>query len=184
MNMYLQLFLAYMKVGAVTFGGGYAMLPILKRELVDRRGWVTEADLIDCYAIGQCTPGVIAVNAATLIGHQKKGVLGAVCATVGVVFVPVLIIMSIATVLQKFSENVYVQHALAGMSVAIAAIIAVTVVKLIKKTCIDIPTAIIGLTVLALSVVFDLPTVLMVISAAIAGVVISNIKARKKGGNK
>ena len=70
--MYLQLFLAYAKVGAVTFGGGYAMLPVLKRELVDRRNWVSEDDLVDCYAIGQCTPGVIAVNAATLIGYQKK----------------------------------------------------------------------------------------------------------------
>ncbi|MBE6678658.1 MAG: chromate transporter [Ruminococcaceae bacterium] len=181
MNMYLQLFLAYMKVGAVTFGGGYAMLPILKRELVDRRNWVTEADLIDCYAIGQCTPGVIAVNAATLIGYQKKGVLGAVCATVGVVFVPVLIIISIATVLQQFSENEYVQHALAGMSVAICAIIAVTVAKLIKKTCKDIPTVIIALSVLVLSY-FGLHIILIVLAAAITGIVVCNVKARRKGG--
>ncbi len=181
MNMYLQLFLAYMKVGAVTFGGGYAMLPILKRELVDRRNWVTEADLIDCYAIGQCTPGVIAVNAATLIGYQKKGVLGAVCATVGVVFVPVLLIISIATVLQQFSENENVQHALAGMSVAICAIIAVTVAKLIKKTCRDIPTVIIALSVLVLSYL-GLHIVLTVLAAAITGIVVCNVKARKKGG--
>ncbi len=184
MNMYLQLFLAYMKIGAVTFGGGYAMLPILKRELVDKRSWVTEQDLIDCYAIGQCTPGVIAVNAATLIGYQKKGVLGSVCATVGVIFVPMLIIISIATALQAFSDNVYVKHALAGMSVAICAVIAVTVAKLAKKTCTDIPTVIIAVTVLLLSVLFDIPTILAVICAAVAGIVISNIKnsAKNKGG--
>ena len=181
--MCLQLFLAYMKIGAVTFGGGYAMLPILKRELVDRRNWISEDDLIDCYAIGQCTPGVIAVNAATLVGYQKKGIWGAICATLGVVFVPVLVIMSIATVLQQFSENVYVQHALAGMSVAICAIISITVAKLIKKTCIDIPAVIIALVVFALS--FYLPTVPLVVAAAFAGIIISNIKEyTKKGGNK
>lgn len=179
--MYLQLFLTYMKIGAVTFGGGYAMLPILKRELVDRKAWVTEADLIDCYAIGQCTPGVIAVNAATLIGYQKKGALGAICATVGIVFIPVLIIISIATVIQQFSENKYVQHALAGMSVAICAIIVVTVAKLIKKTCKDIPTVIIALSALVLSY-FGVHIVLVVLAAAITGLIICNVKKRKKGG--
>lgn len=184
MNMYLSLFLAYAKVGAVTFGGGYAMLPILKRELVDRRSWISESDLIDCYAIGQCTPGVIAVNAATLVGYQKKGILGAICATVGVIFVPMLIIMSIATVLQTFAENRYVQHALAGMSVAICAVIAVTVAKLIKKTCIDIPTIAIAVVVLGLSLAFDLPTVLMVVCAGLTGIIITNVKksSAKKGG--
>ncbi len=186
MNMYLQLFLTYAKIGGVTFGGGYAMLPILKRELVDRKNWISESDLIDCYAIGQCTPGVIAVNAATLIGYQKKGVLGAVCATVGVVFFPVLIIMSIATVLKQFSENVYVQHALAGMSVAICAVIAVTVANLINKTCKDIPAVVIALCVFALSVFLDAPTVLVVVCAGVAGVIIKNVQKAinsKKGGN-
>lgn len=182
--MCLQLFLAYAKIGAITFGGGYAMLPILKRELVDKRGWVSEDDLVDCYAIGQCTPGVIAVNAATLIGYQKKGVLGAVSATVGVVFFPVLIIMSIATLLQQFADNVYVQHALAGMSVAICALITVTVAKLIKKTCKDVPTVTIALGVFALCILLDIPTVLVVVAAALTGIIIQNIKAHssKKGG--
>lgn len=186
MNMYLQLFLAYAKIGAITFGGGYAMLPILKRELVDRRAWVSEDDLVDCYAIGQCTPGVIAVNAATLIGYQKKGVLGAVCATVGVVFFPVLIIMSIATLLQQFASNEYVQHALAGMSVAICALITITVAKLIKKTCKDIPTVLIALVVFAFCVFVNVPTVLVVVLAAVAGIVIQNVRAVKvkKGGKK
>lgn len=178
-NIYLQLFLAYAKIGAVTFGGGYAMLPIIKREVVDKRGWSTEQDVIDSYAIGQCTPGVIAVNSATLVGYQKGGVLGAVCATVGVVSVPILIIISIASVIEAYAENVYVQHALAGMSVAICAIIAVTVAKLIKKSCKDIPTIAIAAIVLALSLAFDLSTVLLVVCAALAGVVINGIKSAK-----
>lgn len=179
--MCLQLFLAYAKIGAVTFGGGYAMLPILKRELVDKKGWTTEQDLIDCYAIGQCTPGIIAVNSATLIGYQKKGTLGAICATLGVICVPMLIIISIASVIEAFAENKYVQRALAGMSVAICAVIAVTVAKLIKKACKDVPTILIGVAVLLLSLFFDLPTVVLVLSAAVVGLIINGIKTTKTG---
>lgn len=180
MNMYLQLFLTYAKIGAITFGGGYAMLPILKRELVQKKGWVTEDDLIDCYAIGQCTPGVIAVNAATLIGYQKKGFWGAFCATTGVVTPPVLIIISVASIISAFSSNIYVQHALRGMNVAICAVIALTVLGLIKKTWKDLYCIIIGLVVFALTVAFDIPTVLAVLGAAVVGVVICNIKKDKQ----
>lgn len=173
----------------MTFGGGYAMLPILKREMVDRKRWITEDDLIDCYAIGQCTPGVIAVNASTLIGYQKKGVFGAICATAGIITPPIFIIICVASVIQMFSENVYVRHALAGMNVAICAVIAVTVFGLLKKTWKDLTSVIIGLSVFALTVAFGLPTVLAVIAAGAAGVIISSVKkcrARKgenNGGN-
>lgn len=184
MNMLLDLFLTYAKIGAMTFGGGYAMLPILKREIVERKKWVTEADIIDCYAIGQCTPGVIAVNAATLIGYQKKGVVGSLCATLGVITPPMLIIMSIATVLQAFSENVYVQHALAGMNVAICAVIALTVFNLMKKTWKDIPSVVIGLSVLGLTLALGVPTVVVVVCTAAVGIVLSTLKNRKKGGDK
>lgn len=179
MNMYLQLFLTYAKIGAITFGGGYAMLPILKRELVEKKGWVTEDDLIDCYAIGQCTPGVIAVNAATLIGYQKKGFWGSLCATTGVVTPPILIIISIASIIQAFSDNIYVQHALAGMNVAICAVIALTVFGLIKKTWKDLVCVFIGLSVFACTIAFDVPTVVAVLSAAIVGIVVFNIKKDK-----
>lgn len=177
--MYLDLFLTYAKVGAMTFGGGYAMLPILKREMVDRKGWVTEDDLIDCYAIGQCTPGVIAVNAATLIGYKKKGFLGALCATVGVITPPILIIICVASVIQAYSGNIYVKHALAGMNAAICAVIALTVFGLLKKTWKDPASVVIGLAVFALTMAFDIPTVLTVVAAAVVGVVISKVKKRR-----
>ena len=183
--MCLDLFLTYAKIGAMTFGGGYAMLPILKREIVERKKWVSEADIIDCYAIGQCTPGVIAVNAATLVGYQKKGVLGSLSATLGVITPPMLIIMSIATILQAFSQNVYVQHALAGMNVAICAVIALTVFNLMKKTWKDIPSVVIGLLVLGATLAFGIPTVVVVVCAAVAGLIISMVKKKKdvtKGG--
>lgn len=179
MNMCLDLFLTYAKVGAMTFGGGYAMLPILKREMVDRKGWITEDDLIDCYAIGQCTPGVIAVNAATLIGYQQKGIWGSVCATVGVITPPILIIVCIASIIEAFSSNIYVQHALAGMNVAICAVIALTVFGLLKKTWKDIASVVIGLCVVALTLIFDIPTILAVLLAAVAGIAICNIRKSK-----
>ncbi len=179
MNLCLDLFLTYAKVGAMTFGGGYAMLPILKREMVDNKKWIAEEELIDCYAIGQCTPGVIAVNAATLIGYRKKGILGSICATVGVITPPICIIIAIASLLTAFNDNVYVQHALAGMNVAICAVIAVTVAKLIKKTWIDIATVCIGIAVFIASVVFtDFPTVAFVAIAAACGIVISTVRAK------
>ncbi len=188
MNMLLDLFLTYAKIGAMTFGGGYAMLPILKREIVERKKWVTEADIIDCYAIGQCTPGVIAVNAATLVGYQKKGFLGGLVATLGVITPPMLIIMSIATVLQTFSENEYVKHALAGMNVAICAVIALTIFNLVKKTWKNIPSVVIGLVVLGVTLAFDIPTVIIVVVAAAVGIVVFNVKNKRakdgKGGKR
>ena len=181
MNLCLDLFLTYAKVGAMTFGGGYAMLPILKREMVDKKGWITEEELIDCYAVGQCTPGVIAVNAATLIGYRKKGVLGSICATVGVVTPPICIIILVASILTAFQDNQYVQHAFAGMNVAICAVIAVTVANLIKKTWIDKTTVCIGIAVFTASVIFpNVTTVVFVLIAALVGIIIQNLRDKKK----
>ena len=92
MKKYWELFVSFFKVGLLTFGGGYAMLPMLQREVVEKRGWITEEQILDCYAIGQCTPGVIAVNTATYVGMLQAGPLGAACATLGVIFPSLLII--------------------------------------------------------------------------------------------
>ena len=105
MNIYADLFLTFAKIGVCTFGGGYAMLPILQRELVEKRGWATEEELSDYFAIGQCTPGIIAVNTATFVGHSRKGAAGGVVATLGLVFPCLVIIMLIAAFLQNFAEQ-------------------------------------------------------------------------------
>ena len=112
MNIYLDLFLTFAKIGVCTFGGGYAMLPILQREVVEKKGWATEEELTDYFAIGQCTPGIIAVNTATFIGHKYKGVLGGILATLGVVFPSLIIINIIAAFLKNFAEYPVVAHAL------------------------------------------------------------------------
>ena len=151
MNLYLDLFLTFAKVGVCTFGGGYAMLPILQREIVEKRSWATEEELTDYFAIGQCTPGVIAVNTATFVGQKQKGNLGGVIATLGVVFPSLIIITVIAACLREFATYAVVRHALAGINAAVVALIAVSVVKLGKSTLKNAPSLCIFLGVLILS---------------------------------
>lgn len=133
MRRLLELFVAFFKIGLFTFGGGYAMLPMLQKEVVDKHKWATEEELLDYYAIGQCTPGVIAVNTATFVGTSQKGALGGAVATLAVVCPSLIIITLISTVLQNFAQYTAVQHALAGIRVAVAALVLSSVLKLYKK---------------------------------------------------
>ena len=134
MNIYFDLFLTFAKVGVCTFGGGYAMLPILQREVVEKKGWATDGELTDYFAVGQCTPGIIAVNTATFIGYKHKGVPGGILTTLGVVFPSLVIITAIAAFLSNFADIPVVRHALAGINAAVVALIASSVVKLGKST--------------------------------------------------
>lgn len=134
MNLYCDLFWTFSKIGVCTFGGGYAMLPILQREVVEKKGWATEEELTDYFAIGQCTPGVIAVNTATFVGHKYRGVSGGVVATLGLVFPSLIIITLIAAFLSSFADSPLVQHALGGINACVVALIAVSVLKLGKST--------------------------------------------------
>ena len=117
------MFLTFCRIGGLTFGGGYAMLPMLQREVVEKYGWATEEELMDYYAVGQCTPGIIAVNTATFIGYKRKGITGAIAATAGVVFPSLVIITVIAAFLSNIQDNLYVQHAFAGIRVAVCALV-------------------------------------------------------------
>ena len=123
MKQYVSLFFTFAKIGVCTFGGGYAMLPILQRELVDNKGWATEEELADYYAVGQCTPGVIAVNTATFVGYNRMGWLGGTVATLGVVFPCLVIIMAIAAFLSNFMHLDVVVHAFNGVRAGVVALI-------------------------------------------------------------
>lgn len=151
MNIYLDLFLTFAKVGVCTFGGGYAMLPILQREVVEKKGWATDEELTDYFAVGQCTPGIIAINTATFIGYKYRGVPGGVLATLGVVFPSLIIITAIAAFLSNFADIPVVRHALAGINAAVVALIASSVVKLGKSTLKNGAAVAIFLCVLALA---------------------------------
>ncbi len=172
MSIYLDLFLTFARIGAVTFGGGYAMLPILQRDIVEKKHWATEEELMDYYAIGQCTPGIIAVNTATFIGKKNAGIPGGVIATLGVVFPSVIIITVIAALIENFSHILWVQNAFAGIRVCVCVLILNTVIKLSKKALIDLPTVIIFAVVFLGSVFLSLSPILYVVLAAAAGIIL------------
>ena len=131
------MYAAFFRVGLFTFGGGYAMLPMLQREVVNHYGWATDEELLDCYAIGQCTPGVIAVNTATFVGYKKRGVIGGIMTTLGVITPSLIIITLVAAILRPYMDNPYVLRAFAGIRVAVSALITASVVKLGKKSLKD-----------------------------------------------
>ncbi len=151
MNIYLDLFLTFARIGVCTFGGGYAMLPIMQRELVEKKGWATEEELADYYAVGQCTPGIIAVNTATFVGSGQAGITGGVVATLGLVFPSIVIILVIAAFLANFMHLTWVAHAFNGVRAGVVALILQSVIKLCKNALIDRPTRLIYALVLALS---------------------------------
>jgi len=170
-NVFWELFWSFAKVGVMTFGGGYAMLPILQREVCEKKKWATDEEIMDYYAIGQCTPGVIAVNTATFIGNKYKGILGGIIATLGMVFPSIVIIAIIATVITSFSSLLWVQHAFAGIRVCVCVLILNATLKLWKKAIIDPLTFIIFVAVFAAAVFLDLSPVVYVIAAAFVGII-------------
>lgn len=183
MKKLLELYLLFFKLGLVNFGGGYAMLPLLQKELVDKRGWTTEEELADYYAIGQCTPGAIAVNVSTFIGYKIKGILGGIVSTLGFVSPAFFIILIIATILNQFAEYEVVQHAFAGIRVAVFVLVLSAIIKLAKKSIVDLISGIIAVVVAFLSIFTDIPLFVYVILAGLLGVFIcwsKEIKDKKK----
>lgn len=175
-----ELFWTFAKVGVMTFGGGYAMLPILQREVVEDKGWASEEELADWFAIGQCTPGIIAVNTATFAGRKVGGVLGGIVATLGIVFPSLVIISLLAGVITTFAEVAWVKNAFAGIRVCVCVLIFNAVLKLWKKAVIDKKT--LGLFVLLLlaSLLTNWSPVVFVVFAAACGIVMQVFL--KKGG--
>ena len=163
MKEIIELYLAFLRIGAVNFGGGYAMLPLLERDLVQDRGWTTTQDLTDYFAIGQCTPGLIALNVATFIGSRKKGIAGAIAATLGFITMPIIIILIIATFLQGFADLPIIQNAFAGIRVCV---------------CVFLLTALSGVLPVAI------PAAILVITSGILGVIIGGFRDRESDQKK
>jgi len=173
------LFWTFAKMGVMTFGGGMAMLPILQREVVDSKHWATEEELTDYYAIGQCTPGIIAVNTATFIGQKYGGVAGGIVATLGVVFPSLVIISLLAGLISNFADLAWVKNAFAGIQVCVCVLIFNAVVKLLKKSVVDRRTAVIFAVVLLGGLFLKLSPVWFVIGAALAGIILKNLEAKR-----
>ncbi len=132
-----NLFFTFAKVGLFTFGGGYAMFPIMKKELIENKGWISEEELLNYYAIGQCTPGIIAVNTATFVGNKLKGFWGALISTIGIIFPSIVIITIIAKFIKNYSDLWYVQSAFSGIRVVVVLLILNTIISMWEKSIKD-----------------------------------------------
>ncbi len=184
MKELFDLFRTFAKIGAFTFGGGYAMLPMIQREIVDNHNWATEEEIMDYYAVSQCTPGVIAVNTATFVGYKQKGVPGAAASTLGVVTPSIIIITIIAAFIRNFLEYEIVGHALAGINVAVAVLVITAVMGLWKKSVKNSFGIILFLAAFAFSVFTELSPIFVVAGAIISGLIYGAVNGRKAGKKK
>lgn len=181
-----DLFLTFMQVGGLTFGGGYAMLPILQREVVEKRNWATDEELTDYFAVGQCTPGIIAVNTATFMGQKQAGVLGGIVATLGIVAPSLVIISILAGFINTFAELAVIKNAFAGIRVCVCVLIFNAVCKLWKSSVKNkLALAIFAVVTLG-SLFFDLSPVFFVVVAAVLGIALEQFapaarKDKKEG---
>ncbi|MDR1205238.1 MAG: chromate transporter [Peptococcaceae bacterium] len=180
MTGYRKLFFTFAKIGLFTFGGGYAMLPMIQREVADVNGWANEQELVNYYAIGQCTPGIFAVNLSTIIGYKQRGIKGALTATLGMIFPSLVIIICVASVLGRFAEYEAVQHAMAGIRAGVAALIISTVFKLGKSAVRDGFGAAVCAVSFVLSAVFLLSPVYVVTAAALLGILREAVFFKRK----
>ena len=173
MPLLLDLFCAFFRIGLFTFGGGYAMLPLLQREIVEKKKWATEEELLDYFAVGQCTPGIIAVNTATFVGFKEKKLSGAIFATLGVVSPSLVIITVIAALLSNFAHIAAVQNAFEGIRVAVCVLILNSIVKLWKKSVVDKLTLGVFIAVFLGSVLLShVSPVVFIVAAAVLGIVV------------
>lgn len=184
MRLLWELYYTWFKMGIVTFGGGYAMLPMIQREVIEKHHWATEEEILDYYAIGQCTPGIIAVNTATFVGYYQKGVIGGIVATLGVVSPSFLIILLIASFVSNFLDYPIVVHALAGINIGVCVLMVKAISSLWSKSVYNIGSFVIFFAALVLSLFSSLSTVLLVLITAILGIIFSKLKLVKVEGSK
>ena len=184
MREYLELIRAFIVIGATAFGGGFAIVPVLERELINKRGWVTMEEVLDFYTIAQITPGIIIINITTFIGCRRKGVPGGIIATLSLALPSVSLMLLIAVFLDRFAEYAAVQHALAGIRIAVCAIILDTSIRLFKGYMKDYRSLIICVIAFVLSAVFSLSPVYIILGAALAGFLLYSPRRVKTGEGK
>ncbi len=175
----LTLFGLFFKIGAFTFGGGYAMIPVFEREFVTERGWITSEDMMNYVAMSQSSPGVIAVNMATFIGYRRRGFWGALFSTLGVIIPSIIVISIIAAFISNFNEYVYVQKALRGINIAVAVILSSAVWDLGKKSVVDIIGFALALISFLSVVIFRINSIWLIIFSLIVGIAVKGGKVLK-----
>lgn len=178
----LKMFISFLKIGVLLLGGGYVIVPLLRNELLEKNGWVTEEEIIDYYALGQCVPGIIAINTTLFIGYKLRGKYGALIAFLGLILPPFLAIILLASTLMAFTQNPVVKDVFWGINIAIIILLYLTVKEVWNKSVIDKFTLFVFLLILALSVFGISPSISIVLAAAL-GILYKLIsrKGHKKG---
>lgn len=185
MNKFLDIYLTFARMGAVCFGGGYAMLPLLRKEVVEKKNWATEEEILDYFVVGQCTPGLIAVNTSTFIGYKQGGVLGGILATLGFITPSVIIILAIAGIIQSVLGFEAVTHAFAGIRICVLALITSMIAKMFKKSVNGVMAWCFFIAVMLLGLLTELSTAVLVLLSGICGLAVSVlIKNNAKEGEK
>lgn len=179
----LELYMTFAKIGSITFGGGYAMLPILQKEIVEKKHWATDEDLLDYFAVGQCTPGIIALNVSTFIGNKIRGVIGGIVASLGFITVPIALLIVISMFLKNFAEYEIVKNAFAGIRVCVCVLILNAIERLWKKSVVNKKALLIFVVVLLITLFTDIPLYMIVISSAIVGTLLNRYKGDVKNVN-
>lgn len=179
----VQLFISFFTVGAITFGGGYAMLPFLERELCEKNKWITNDQIIDFYAIAQCTPGVIAINVATYIGYNKRGILGAIVASLAVISPSIIIITLIASIFTNFQNNIYVIRAISGIKVVVCAMMTHTIYKMTKKSIIDLSSFILFIAAIISVFILKINIIIILLAGIIFGLLIRKVNREASHDN-
>ena len=190
MKEYLNIFWAFLRVGMFTFGGGYAIIPVIEREIIKKRAWITMDEVIEYYTVSQVMPGMIGVNLSIFIGNKQKGAFAGFLAAIGFVFPGTTLITFIALFISNFADIPIVQHAFAGIRIAVAALILDTVLKLVKGVFKDVKTLVLFILIFALSALpsgivpafFSSPAFL-VVTSGIIGLVIYRQKKEKPQEN-
>ena len=178
----LELFFAFFRTGIFTFGGGLAMMPMLQKELIEKKHWLSEEDLIDYYAIGQSTPGIIAVNVATFVGYRQAGLIGAIIATLGIISPSIIIITILAGTINSISEYPRVQAALKGINVAVAALLTTVIIKFAKKTIKNVWNVLYMLLAFVCIFWFKVPSFIIILAAILLGC-LNVVRLKKKAEN-
>ncbi|MDR2525418.1 MAG: chromate transporter [Oscillospiraceae bacterium] len=181
MKVLLQLYWSFFKIGLMTFGGGLSMLPMLEREVIERRKWCTKDDMLEYYAIGQCTPGIIAVDVSAFIGYRLKKVLGAIVAPLGVISPGFALVLMMATVLQRFAEYPAVQSAFVGVRVAVCAMITVSVTRILRESIKNWLQLALALAAFAAVAMFGSNPAWVVLGAALLGLAAGRLERRREG---
>jgi chromate transporter len=183
MKLLLKIFFAFFKIGAFTIGGGYAMLPIIEKEVVDKQKWVNSEEIVDVFAVVQSVPGVIAINSSIYVGYKICGISGAVAAALGVIIPSFITILAIAFVMSNIRENPYVQKAFTGIIAGVTALIGLTAVKLGKSVIKDKTGMVLAAASFIAIVVFDIHAIITIAAGAIIGYTVYGIARRDKSKN-